>query len=162
MGSTNAGRRIGREPNKGFGVGRLRPARLVVGAALLVACGLVMAACSLGEGITQTCDSEAPANSEGACTETSVCDAGNGIVKAEEGCCVAVGTYLYGICLGAVYEGNFRDECTAAATDNACCANSDSAYKVCMEGRYPVSAKPSSSAAGGGASASSASAGGGG
>ena len=142
-------------------LGWSRKNRTSLSIAAFGAAAAMLVACSLGEGVTPDCDPLAPANSEGACVETSVCDAGNGIVKAEDGCCAAVGTYLYGTCIGETLQGSFRDVCTGATTDSGCCANSDSAYKVCMEGRYPVAPKETSSASAGGATAAATTAGGG-
>ena len=116
---------------------------------LLAVLAVTFAACSLGDAVTPTCDPAAAPNSDNACIETSPCDSGNGVVVANEECCVAVGNYQYSLCLGQQFDGSFRNECTGGATDSGCCSGAQTNYDVCLQGRYPVSPQATTTSGGG-------------
>ena len=110
--------------------------RTVVVGALLLAAPFAYAACSLGDGVTSTCDPNATPDQSNACFQVAGCDNGNGGVKAEEGCCVKAGNHEYGFCEGKDIEGDYRDICVpgGATPPSGCCNPAQNIFDLCMAG----------------------------
>lgn len=110
--------------------------RTVVVGALLLSAPIAYAACSLGDGVTRTCDPDATPDQSDACFQVAACDTGNGGVKAEEGCCVQAGNHEYGFCEGKDIEGDYRDICVpgGATPPSGCCNPAQNIFDLCMAG----------------------------
>lgn len=93
-------------------------------------------ACSLGEGVTPTCNPDLPPDDPNACFQVAACDNGNGGVKAEEGCCVEAGNQQYGVCNMADIAGDFRDLCVPGGNPppSGCCTSAQTTFDQCMAG----------------------------
>jgi len=90
----------------------LRAARVT--AAGLMGFGVLLvlvAACSLGDGVTPECDPALAPGQDGACQGVANCDDGRGGVKATEGCCIDASRQLLEICVQRQVADDWRVEC---------------------------------------------------
>jgi hypothetical protein len=108
-------------------------------------------ACSLGEGVTPSCDPEAPARDASgnpnpdACLQVGVCDNGKGGVLADPTCCDAAATREIQSCQRS-RAARFAD--CMNVTGDVCCDQASTVFAVCMAGNLS-----SANGAGGGGGA---------
>lgn len=123
-------------------------ARYVVSALAVAVASLV--GCSLGEGITPSCDPAASPGRSNACSGLAECDDGNGNVKTTKTCCLPVGNLAYGKCDKHALTGDadFRTLCKSGG--NACCNDAQKKFDECLQGSSTTTTSNSSSGSGGG------------
>ena len=117
-------------------------ARLGWGAALA---GVFVGACSLGEGVTATCDPSLPNGDPGACQQIAACDDGNGGVDPDltiDGtpCCVYVASRQLQQCTQNTTASLF--DCPAGGGGSDCCNSGavQDTYTLCLSGNLGSSA----------------------
>ncbi len=115
---------------------------------------LLLAACSLGEGVTADCILTDDPDSPEACRQVAQCDDFDGFVKPEQGCCEEAAELQFGLCAKTtVVAGSYAD--CQADTSGACCNALQQEFNSCMA-RQPGSGGSSA----GGSNAGGANAGG--
>lgn len=104
--------RSARAPLSPSVVGRsaLRLSALAVG---LAGGGAFVAACSLGDGVTPTCDPTAPASDPNACDLRVACDDGNGGVAASDACCVEAVQLIVERCAQRLLDVSWNEACSS-------------------------------------------------
>ncbi len=152
--------------------------RLALGTVGWLALGVVgtqlFAACSLGEGVTATCENVDPMTAN-ACQKVAVCDDGTGRVQPTEDCCIAEGTLTFLSCCQQNADGspcpsaadrrivsdanNFQAFCSNMGDDVACCVTATNTHAACLA-RTPTTTTTGGGMGGSGGTAGSGGSGG--
>jgi hypothetical protein len=130
---------------------------LFMTSALLVAWLSLAGGCSLGEGVTPTCDINAAPNTDNACNQVAECDQGNGVVVATDPCCDRAASQDLAICEQVEVEklgGSFIQLCVGNPMASGCCTSAQKTFDICKAGTL------SSGSGGGGVGGSAGGAGG--
>ncbi|MEZ4446744.1 MAG: hypothetical protein R3B72_47135 [Polyangiaceae bacterium] len=108
---------MNRSSHLGAGVVPSKKRGRVAGLAALVGVWLslfAVEACSLGEGVTPSCEDEL-------CSDHGACDDGRGGVPAETGCCLRASREVMSVCLPAGGpDDDWRPACDGALASTAC------------------------------------------
>jgi hypothetical protein len=115
-----------------------------VGLSTAFGLALLAPSCSLGKGVTPTCDATLEPGQPNACQAVAACDDGTGYPKPEDGCCMDYAAREYSVCWGQSLEAPcFHSTCPTAdagapdpscrhEANDPCCPGALTGYQLCI------------------------------